>query len=508
MIMGSRAVTQSAMDAVAYIYTEMTKRFTPKYPKNKFDGYIIYMTNGEPWSELSNLAPIGTMMIDKNGVNIGDELRGGTSPNYLWISEQMICKKGVKTRNDAFAAGTRAERDDTERTFDQVIHEFGHAIDFKFGLRARILAVYNGGWDPVEQFPWSIQHWFGAPSGTLSTSENSFIGEIFSSKTTFPSDIYSMSSLLKVTIPSGEVIYASPVDNNPSVQWGTLTDLTALNNLPNFDAADKDFNGKTNTDAIVAQLGNNGAPYAAKVCADLNVNGFMGFKDWYLPASGELNELYKKLGPLANGGSGQITSGVYWSSSEKMNSHAWIRYFNNGNQDIFDKGNKTKCRCVRKGSPLDNLLKVTMTSGNVIYASPVDNNPSVQWGTLTDLTALNNLPNFDAADKDFNGKTNTDAIVAQLGNNGAPYAAKVCADLNVNGFMGFKDWYLPASGELNELYKKLGPLANGGSGQITSGVYWSSSEKMNSHAWIRYFNNGNQDIFDKGNKTKCRCVRK
>ncbi len=349
MIMGSRAVTQSAMDAVAYIYTEMTKRFTPKYPKNKFDGYIIYMTNGEPWSELSNLAPIGTMMIDKNGVNIGDELRGGTSPNYLWISEQMICKKGVKTRNDAFAAGTRAERDDTERTFDQVIHEFGHAIDFKFGLRARILAVYNGGWDPVEQFPWSIQHWFGAPSGTLSTSENSFIGEIFSSKTTFPSDIYSMSSLLKVTIPSGEVIYASPVDNNPSVQWGTLTDLNALNNLPNFDAADKDFNGKTNTEAIVAQLGNNGGTaYAAKVCADLNVNGFMGFKDWYLPASGELNELYKKLGPLANGGSGQITSGVYWSSSERMNSHAWIRYFNNGNQDIFDKGNKTKCRCVRK----------------------------------------------------------------------------------------------------------------------------------------------------------------
>lgn len=189
-IMGSKAVSQSAMEVVEDIYTEITKRFTSKYPKNKFDGYVIYMTNGEPWSELSNLAPIGTMMVDEKGVNQGDELRGGTSPDYLWISEQMICKKGVRTRNEAFAAGKRAERDDTERTFDQVIHEFGHAIDFKYGLRDRINQVYKGGWNPVEQFPWSIQHWFGTPSGTLSASESAFIGEIFSSKTTFPCDKY------------------------------------------------------------------------------------------------------------------------------------------------------------------------------------------------------------------------------------------------------------------------------------------------------------------------------
>lgn len=191
VIMGSRTVSKTAMDAVEYIYTDITSRFKADYPKNKFDGYVIYLTNEEPWSELSNLAPVGTMMTD-NGINKGEELQGGTGPDYLWITEQMICKKGVKSRNEAFAAGRRTERDDDYRTFDQVIHEFSHAIDFRFGLRDRINQVYQGGWNPVEQFPWNIQYWFGAPGGTLSASENAFIGEIFNSSTTFSRDLYPM----------------------------------------------------------------------------------------------------------------------------------------------------------------------------------------------------------------------------------------------------------------------------------------------------------------------------
>lgn len=193
VLMGSRTVSKAAMDAVEYIYTDMTSRFKADYPKNKFDGYVIYLTNEEPWSELSKLAPIGTMMVDGAGINQGEELQGGTSPDYLWITEQMICKKGVKSRNEAFAAGRRAQRDDDYRTFDQVIHEFGHAIDFRFGLRGRINQVYQGGWNPVEQFPWNIQYWFGAPGGTLSASEKAFIGEIFASATTYSRDLYPMS---------------------------------------------------------------------------------------------------------------------------------------------------------------------------------------------------------------------------------------------------------------------------------------------------------------------------
>lgn len=163
----------------------------------------------------------------------------------------------------------------------------------------------------------------------------------------------------------------------------------------------------------------------------------------------------------------------------------------------------------KAASQLDSLLKVTMTNGDVIYASPVDNNApgSVGWGgTGTDITALTNSTTLAAANMDFAGAANTAAIVAQLGDNGGTaYAAKVCADLVA---YGFDDWYLPAAGELNEMYKKLGPVANGGSGQITSGYYWSSSEYINFFAWYQIFDDGSQynDLKDFG--YQCRCVRR
>ena len=151
-------------------------------------------------------------------------------------------------------------------------------------------------------------------------------------------------------------------------------------------------------------------------------------------------------------------------------------------------------------SPLDSLLKVTM---NVIYASPVDNNTAVKWGPHTNITALSNI---QSANMDFAGETNTAAIVAQLGDNGGrAYPAKVCADLVA---YGFDDWYLPAAGELNEMYEKLGPVANGGSGQITSGLYWSSSEINNDRAWIHDFDNGGQYYDFKHSFNRCRCVRR
>ncbi len=155
---------------------------------------------------------------------------------------------------------------------------------------------------------------------------------------------------------------------------------------------------------------------------------------------------------------------------------------------------------------LDSLLKVTMTNGDVIYASPVDNNApgGVEWGGYgINITALPDIITLAAANMDFNGETNTTAIVTQLGaNNGTAYAAKVCADLVA---YGFDDWYLPAAGELNEMYLKLGP---NGSGQITTGFYWSSSEGDDANAWFRNFGGGNQGYGNKSNVLQCRCVRR
>ena len=225
-IMASQAASQSAVDAVAHIYTDMTSRFSSAYPKNTFDGYTVYLTNGEPWPELQNLAPVGTMWQGtvENGMARGDELRGGASQNYLWIDEQMICKRGIETRNDAYAAGKRRQRDDVVRTFDQVIHEFSHAIDYRFDLRARVTNVYRANSNPVERFPQSIQSIFGAPAIPLGDGERAFIGEIFNSSTTFACDMYALSEVTTVKLEVGKQ-YAFR-EANTTFRYFKLTSVT------------------------------------------------------------------------------------------------------------------------------------------------------------------------------------------------------------------------------------------------------------------------------------------
>ena len=157
-----------------------------------------------------------------------------------------------------------------------------------------------------------------------------------------------LDSLLEVTLPNGETIYAHPRDNSDAVPWGPSNDITDLPNITAKNAANMDFDGKENTEKIVAQLGdNNGMAYAAKICDDLEA---FGFDDWYLPAAAELNELYKQLGPTDNGfgGSGDIPSGVYWSSSEADDFIAWGQVFDNGGQSFADKDFNFRCRCVRR----------------------------------------------------------------------------------------------------------------------------------------------------------------
>lgn len=172
--------------------------------------------------------------------------------------------------------------------------------------------------------------------------------------------------------------------------------------------------------------------------------------------------------------------------------------------------------CSKSDSPedngqLDQLLKVNMINGEVIYVSPVDNNPTnngLLWCQFCiNINAIPDFKTIASAVRDFNGETNTTSIINELdsGNRSTDYAAKVCANLVA---YGFDDWYLPAAGELNEIYNELGPLAMGGSGQISSGYYWSSTELSGLNAWWQNFENGDLEVFVKSNKFQCRCVRK
>lgn len=127
----------------------------------------------------------------------------------------------------------------------------------------------------------------------------------------------------------------------PANDWDTDINMQQLTEDPIMD-----FNGESNTQAIVDQLqDNNGIPYAAKLCADLVA---FGFDDWYLPAAGELHVMFQQLGPIF-GDSGYPD---FWSSTESSSTHAVIYDLLFGLYQAIDKRyaseNGNRCRCVRK----------------------------------------------------------------------------------------------------------------------------------------------------------------
>ncbi len=186
-IMATKAVSPSAMNGVANVYTEMTKRFGPKYPRSKLNNFKVYMTNDEPWSELANLSPIGTAYPAQPYQNSGDFLRGYGNPTNLWITEQMICKKGVKTRND-----TGKVKDDTPRTFDQVVHEFAHSIHSNYLSDQTVNLFRFSNLTPLESFPYRVQIWFGALpfDEPAPANQAAVLKELFTSRATFSCEGY------------------------------------------------------------------------------------------------------------------------------------------------------------------------------------------------------------------------------------------------------------------------------------------------------------------------------
>lgn len=115
---------------------------------------------------------------------------------------------------------------------------------------------------------------------------------------------------------------AAPNDYGPGIVWGgyeTLVDGTST----------AIGTGAANTAAIIAEYGDaepyeGKTDYAAKLCADLSLNGY---DDWFLPSKDELNELYLQRATV-----GGFSSDDYWSSSENSYRDAWAQVFSVGGQ--------------------------------------------------------------------------------------------------------------------------------------------------------------------------------
>ena len=178
-------MSASAIINVDNVYATITSEFTSRYPVYKFNNYSVYMTNEETVQELDSLSPINTMWESGTGLDSRHWIRGGTGQKFLWITEQMICKKGVKTRGD---------KDNYDRKFDQVIHEFGHAIDFRFQLTRQINNVFRRAnlvnFRTYEQWAVAVQNWFDSPNGDFYEGELELLKSIFKNRQSFSCSNY------------------------------------------------------------------------------------------------------------------------------------------------------------------------------------------------------------------------------------------------------------------------------------------------------------------------------
>ena len=95
--------------------------------------------------------------------------------------------------------------------------------------------------------------------------------------------------------------------------------------------------GLSNTNTIVTAQG--AGSYAAKLCADLVLNGY---SDWFLPSKDELNKLY--INKVAIGG---FANANYWNSTENDIQSAWLQNFTDGSQTPGSKNIAARIRAIR-----------------------------------------------------------------------------------------------------------------------------------------------------------------
>jgi hypothetical protein len=122
-------------------------------------------------------------------------------------------------------------------------------------------------------------------------------------------------------------------------QWGTYgKEIPELPSTTDRETAGDDVSGQAHSESILADLGNQSIDfeqenytlngnYAAYWCDTLTVGGY---SDWYLPSTGELQEVYEADISVLMKNLGKNLIYPYWTSSHVGNTLAWTYCFGNG----------------------------------------------------------------------------------------------------------------------------------------------------------------------------------
>ena len=191
---------------------------------------------------------------------------------------------------------------------------------------------------------------------------------------------------------------------NNTLYWGKNLygkDVAGITETTDNSVAKADFGGKANTAAIIAAYGQHSVDMDSRdMCKVLATYAEGGFTDWYVPAAGQLYEIYNKKSDintaLQNIGGTAFESYGYWSSSEHDSNSAWRVNFNYGDVNYYGKNKFSRVRFVRdisvkslkeRVSDLESKIKDLNTSGssNGAYAE-INHGTSDTTFTLTPNT--------------------------------------------------------------------------------------------------------------------------
>ena len=135
--------------------------------------------------------------------------------------------------------------------------------------------------------------------------------------------------------------------------WGTYrVYISEIGYMSSNDDAKYDYEGKTKTAAIIAQPDTDSytsSPNMSVFCIKFNeMNGI--YDDWYIPAAGQLWQIYKNINSINEGLEkigGTIFSGVIWSSTQYSSENGCMVNFNTGEVRNSNKGYQYKVRFIR-----------------------------------------------------------------------------------------------------------------------------------------------------------------
>ena len=316
-------------------------------------------------------------------------------------------------------------------------------------------------------------------------------------------------------------------DEFTNFAWGMSGDISGIQNYANSSTSVADWQGFSNTKAIYDYEKSQGGYYPSMEKVLLYSTTGTSQGQWYLPAAGELqaistnkdtlNETLAKIG-------GTQMSGNYWSSSEQDSNNVWqitlggslsntrksyrgtakpiINFISKDKIDIELTDRSTACKV---GDILysDKTCSASVVSGKmpigVVFNGPnrlavalSDTYIRLQ-GSHNNIPGITNYTNGSQAKQDYNGKVNTAAIKAYDSDLSDFPAAGYAYNYTTSGTKA-GDWYLPALGELNEIYSNKNVLNTTlrkiGGTTFSFDYYWSSSEGPANSVWFLMFSDG------------------